>query len=154
MTIKDLDRLYEIYEDSKVKPYVEALYERKEEEEFTKAYIENMYGFYGYGLWLVCLKEDGKVIGRMGLSHRELNGHTELELGYLLEGRYQNQGYAKEACQEIVKYAFDELEAENINIFTDADNTASRKLAEKLGFIQMGYMENEGKLSCYYTKNR
>ena len=65
ITISDLPALYEVYSDITITQYMEGLYEDyREEEEFTKAYIENMYGFYDYGLWMVEDKKTGNVIGR------------------------------------------------------------------------------------------
>jgi len=51
ITTDDVKALYSLYDDEALK-YVEPLYEYDEEVIFTKKYIENMYGFYGYGLWL------------------------------------------------------------------------------------------------------
>lgn len=133
MSIMDLDDLYSIY-DENVTKYVENLYEdRKEEEEFTSAYIKNMYGYYGYGLWILQLK-DGTIIGRAGLSNRMVDGEIKLEAGYLVGSSFQRNGYAFEAMSYIIEYAFDELESEEINCFIKEGNTPSIKLAERLGF--------------------
>ena len=64
MQLADLDSLYEVYDTLRDCPYIEPLYERTEEEEFTRQYIKNMYGFFEHGLWLVLRKEDNKVVGR------------------------------------------------------------------------------------------
>ena len=53
MTVGDLPHLYELYHTLSDCPYVEPLYEYEDEKAFTIKYIENMYGFFGYGLWLV-----------------------------------------------------------------------------------------------------
>lgn len=39
-----------------------------------------MYGYYGYGMWLVFDKASGELIGRAGLEHREFPDAVELEL--------------------------------------------------------------------------
>lgn len=141
MSVADLDDLYGIY-DENVTKYVESLYEdRKEEEEFTSAYIKNMYGYYGYGLWILQLK-DGTIIGRAGLSNRMVDGEIKLEAGYLVGSSFQGNGYAFEAMSYIIGYAFDELESEEINCFIKEDNVPSKKLAEKLGF------KNSGMVRC------
>ena len=75
MTMEDLDELYRLYEDPEITRYMEGLYEdRKKEEEYTRAYINNMYRFYGYGMWLVIQKETGKIIGRAGLNNIDIHG--------------------------------------------------------------------------------
>ena len=47
------------------------------------------------------------------------------------------QGYALEACRAIVKYGFETLELDKIRLCTKRSNTASRILAEKIGFVQV-----------------
>lgn len=37
-------------------------------EELLKAYIRGQYGFYEYGMWAVVRREDGRIIGKAGVS--------------------------------------------------------------------------------------
>lgn len=142
--VDDLEALYDIYSEKGMTDYIEPLYEDKsEEEKFTRAYIDNMYRFYGYGIWLVCLKENDKIIGRAGLSNREVDGENKLEIGYLIGKQYWRQGYAFEICNAICDYARDELFAEELVAFMDRKNVASIRLAEKLKFIFMGYVSED-----------
>lgn len=135
--VEDLKRLYEIYEAPSITAYMEGLYpDPKDEEEFTRAYIKNMYGFYGFGLWIVEERRSGLVIGRAGISIRD--GFDNLELGYLIAENFQRKGYAEEVCRAVIQYAHDYLGCEKLNAFIDARNTASVRLAEKLGFCHIG----------------
>lgn len=143
ITLDDIDELYDIYADEEVTKYIDNLYENREDEiEFTKAYIKNMYGFYEYGMWIV-QKKDGKVIGRAGISNREVDGESELEIGYLIGKPYQRRGYGYEAVSAIVNYAFDELEAEKLNCFIREGNHTSEKFAERLGFEKNSIVKSE-----------
>ena len=66
---EDLDALYEIYAEPSVTQYTEGLYpEREQEEAYLKDYTENMYYFYNYGVWTICDKTTGQVIG-LSLIH-------------------------------------------------------------------------------------
>lgn len=113
---------------------MEGLYEdRKEEEEFTKAYIDNMYKFYGYGMWIVELK-NGTVIGRAGISNREIDVETCFEVGYVIGKPYQKNGYATEALKAIIEYAHKELEIEKLYCVVRPENEDSIKLALRCGF--------------------
>lgn len=135
ITISDLPALYEVYGDATITQYMEGLYEDyREEEEFTKAYIENMYGFYDYGLWLLEDKKTGKVIGRAGLSNRVIDDENYIELGYVISKPMQRKGYAYEASLAILDYAKNVLKKEKVVICTDKDNLPSIALAHKLGF--------------------
>ena len=53
LELSDLDDLFSMYAEPGMTDYMEGLYEYEEELEYQKAYIENMYRFYGYGMWLV-----------------------------------------------------------------------------------------------------
>lgn len=138
ITEDDLPELYEIYDDDFVTKYVEELYEYDDELQFTRDYIKNMYGFYGYGLWLVFDKETGKLAGRAGLSNRTIDDAEQVELGYVISKEFRNRGYAAEVCEAILKYASEQLKMEEIYICTDKDNLPSLRLARKLGFDMYG----------------
>lgn len=72
LSLSDLPALYELYDKPGMTDFVEPLYDYETELEYQKAYIENMYGFYEYGMWLVFSKETGTLIGRAGLEHNEM----------------------------------------------------------------------------------
>lgn len=133
ITVEDVSRLYELYADECITRYMESLFPvQQQEEEYTRDYIQNIYHFYGYGMWLIVLKEKGEVIGRAGLEYKE--GFEGLELGFMLGKEYQHQGYAYEACQAILDYAREELEQTSFRAMVHRENIASRQLCEKLGF--------------------
>lgn len=133
ITVEDVPRLYELYADESITRYMESLFStRQQEEEYTKDYIENIYHFYGYGMWLIALKESGEVIGRAGLEYKE--GLEGLELGFMLGKDYQHKGYAYEACRAILDYAREELEQDEIYAVVHEENEASITLCKKLGF--------------------
>ena len=136
-TVDDVEAFYAIYQDKSVTEYMEDLFEDPEEERrYIRDYIDKVYGFYGFGMWTVCLKSTGEVIGRAGLSMRE--GFEEPELGYVIGVPWQRKGLAEEVCREIIRYGKEELEIGNIQILMEEGNVASEKLCKKLGFIFAG----------------
>ena len=132
--VDDLEELYKMYDDELIRKFLEPLYEYEEEKLFTEKYIENMYGLYGYGLWVVFDKESGELIGRVGIEIRTIDGEDKNELGYSIKREYRNKGYAFETCQAVLKYAMNILDMEEIFCVTHDDNLISRHLSEKLGF--------------------
>lgn len=44
-----------------------------------------MYGFFGYGLWLVFDKKTGELVARAGVENRSIDGQNCQELGYLVK---------------------------------------------------------------------
>lgn len=150
--------MYQIYSGEGITDYIEGLYEkRSDEEEFTREYINNMYKFYEYGVWVVCLKKNDEIIGRAGLSNREVDGENKLELGYVIGKPYQKQYYAYEACLAICEYAKDKLYKSELVCFIEKENYNSIKLAEKLGFKykQDIFADENGmeKAYAYYEKD-
>jgi RimJ/RimL family protein N-acetyltransferase len=133
MSMQDMDALFELYDTLKDCPYIDTLYERAKEEEFSFHYIQNMYRFFQYGLWLVFLKETGKLIGRAGIENRLIDGNQCQEIGYLIGKPWQQQGFAYEACSAIVDYAKEELDIERLFLCTHKKNNPSAQLAKKLG---------------------
>ena len=135
LSLSDLPALYELYDKPGMTDYVEPLYDYETELEYQKAYIENMYGFYEYGMWLVFSKETGKLIGRAGLEHDEL--------GYMIAPEFWNMGYATEVCRFIIDYARENTDFEELYCRIDERNVASVRLAKKLGFVRNGQIGNE-----------
>ena len=150
MTEEDLPLMYQLYGTLNGCPYIEPLYEYERELEFTKNYIKNMYGFYQYGLWLVFERVSGALIGRIGIENRVIDGKQRQELGYLIGKPWQRHGYAYEASMEIIRYASDELELEELFAAVDKKNRASRELALKLGFEY--YADVQETLELYRKK--
>lgn len=141
LSLSDLPALYELYAKPCMTDYVEPLYDYETELEYQKAYIENMYGFYEYGMWLVFSKETGKLIGRAGLEHDEL--------GYMIAPELWNQGYATEVCRFIIDYARENTDFEELYCRIDERNTASVSLAKKLGFTNSGHVDEDIHASIY-----
>ncbi len=134
---EDLAGLYRLYEESDTR-YIDPLSKDPDEELIVlKNYIHYIYGFYGFGLWAVCLKETGELIGRCGLHVMFIGDDGEYELGYMVSRKCEGQGYAAEAVKAILEYADEELEAPRVVIKIHEDNTRSIRFAEKIGFKPM-----------------
>lgn len=133
IVIEDVEALYEIYQEPMITKYMENLFPEKEDEiEYTQNYRRNVYGFYGYGIWILEEKLSGKIIGRAGLENKE--GFDGLELGFVIAVEYQKKGFASEACKAIIYYARDHFEEKNFCALTMKDNIMSINLLKRLGF--------------------
>lgn len=139
-----LDALFELYAGKGMTDYMEPLYPYEEEREYQQAYIEQMYRFYGYGMWIVCDRSTGKLIGRAGVEHREELG-GELELGYAIGVPWQRQGYATEVCNAILTYVKEELMLPSVCCLIEERNVVSEHLARKLGFYYCETVQIDGK---------
>lgn len=152
LCLDDLDGLFELYADDGMDEFTEGLYPYEEEKEYQRAYINNMYRYFGYGMWLVFLKETGELIGRAGLEHREIYEEMELELGYLIGKKYQGNGYATEVCKAILDYAKENTGFEQINCVVQKGNDASNHMAQKLGFVYQEDYDLDGKIMHRFVR--
>lgn len=153
ITTDDLDDLYALYAQPGITDYVEPLYDRPEEEQYTRDYIECMYRFYGYGMWLVYDRESHALIGRAGFSHQDLGDEIVLEMGYIIGVPYQRQGYAMEVCEKLLAFAREHLsDFGSVNCFVEPGNTASLALMRRLEFTSYGTVVISGKEMLRYQK--
>ncbi len=84
----------------------------------------------------VILKRERKCIGKL-YFHDEKHFDT-WELGYTFHRHYWGRGYASEAVQALMRYAFIELRVRRIFAEADVQNVHSCRLLERLGFRKEG----------------
>lgn len=93
--------------------------------------------------WAIELKSLSKVIGQISLWNlNELENKGEL--GYGLNPDFWGKGLMKEAIDLVIKYAFQVVELNALEIYTEKDNERSLKLAVKCGFRYLYEVEEEG----------
>jgi RimJ/RimL family protein N-acetyltransferase len=102
----------------------------------------------GVGNWAVRRRDDGAWLGTVGIFdyRRDLvPAFGDLEVGWGLDPAFQGQGYAFEAATEALRYADEGLNLARTTCMIAEDNTASFRLAEKLGFRRwcMGDLRGE-----------
>ena len=134
LVMDDLDDLYALYSDVEIRKYfpdgVRNYEDTKEELEW---FMNGHPDHPELGLWATIYKETGKFIGRCGLLPWEIDSKLEIEVAYLLDKRFWNQGLATEAARGILMYAFDALNLSHIICMMHPDNIASQRVAQKLG---------------------
>ncbi len=99
-----------------------------------------MWSLIGMGPWAVELRSDGRMIGHCGFFqfNREMSPSIlgEPEMGWIFDRSVHGQGIAFEACSAALDWAEREFSAESYPAIIDLENTASMKLAERLGFVR------------------
>jgi [ribosomal protein S5]-alanine N-acetyltransferase len=83
------------------------------------------------GMWVVTRSDDGRFVGTATLMR--LGEDAPLELLLTLDPAAWGHGYATEAGQRVLRYAFDELRAGLVLADVNAPNPRSRRVAERLG---------------------
>jgi RimJ/RimL family protein N-acetyltransferase len=95
---------------------------------------------------LCAMQVDDEVVGWVGTHLPDVRARVA-HVGYYVLPEYQGQGYASEAARLLVAYVFNELNAHSVRAEVQADNPASERVLEKLGFQQEGR-----KRAAYYKE--
>ncbi|MGL4821304.1 MAG: GNAT family N-acetyltransferase [Bacilli bacterium] len=91
-------------------------------------------------VWAIVWKATDTVIGSVGLHHEERHlSDDELvgtyrTLGYVVHPDWWGRGVAGEAAHEILRFAFDEINVDEVYCCHYAHNTQSQRVIEKTGF--------------------
>ncbi len=86
----------------------------------------------GWGLWAV--EADGQFIGFVGLN--EPRFRPGVEIGWRLARDAWGRGYATEAAQAVLAFAFGELELDEVISFTSTTNVRSQRVMERIGMTR------------------
>src|SRR4029079_17610318 len=89
------------------------------------------YERFGFGLYLVEMKETKVPIGMCGLLKRDTLPDADVGFAFLPD--YWSQGYAFEAASSVMTYGRQVLGLRRIVAITSLDNDASIRLLEKIG---------------------
>ena len=92
--------------------------------------------------YLLFEKASGQLVGCSGL-HRPEWATPKLEVGYWVRSSCSGKGFVSEAVAALTELAFGALHAARLELITDAENTASRRLALRCGFVLEGVLRHE-----------
>ena len=154
MVAEDLDALLGVFADPKV---IASFSEKPFTLEQMRWWLDRNLRHqdeYGYGLFSVIRKADGRLIGDCGLEQMEVDGRAAAELGYDFRSDAWNQGYATEAACAVRDYAFDTLELAELISLVRQTNRASARVAEKVGMRCAGEFERYGAQYWRYALTR
>jgi RimJ/RimL family protein N-acetyltransferase len=107
----------------------------------------------GLGLWALDLRASGEFLGQVGLFPVEGKG-PDVEVAYELAPRAWGHGYATEAARALIDYGFAEMGLARIVALILADNTRSRRVAEKCAMTLEGPGRFYGLDLLVYARSR
>jgi RimJ/RimL family protein N-acetyltransferase len=87
----------------------------------------------GFGILAVEERETGELVGRSGVAYHRIWPHDP-EVGWAIDPAVWGRGYATEAGEASIRWAFEELRCERLVSICVPANVASRRVMEKLGF--------------------
>jgi RimJ/RimL family protein N-acetyltransferase len=89
---------------------------------------------HGVQYWPIFLLSTDEHIGCCGLRPYDLSKKI-YEIGFHIRSEQWRHGYASEAARRVLDFAFDTLDSHALFAGHNPQNTVSRKLLEKLGFL-------------------
>lgn len=101
-----------------------------------------------FGLWKITEKNHNRVVGFVGLWYFFDESQPQLLYGLLPE--FTGIGYAIEASEAVIDYAFHTLGFSYIDAACDQPNLASQKVAKGLGMKLLKEENKEGKSTLFF----
>ena len=142
MTENDFDALNKVLSDSAIMQHYPYAFDHAK----VKAWIQrniDRYAILGFGLWAVCLKDTGEMIGDCGLTMQLINGEIKPEIGYHIRADKQRKGYATEAAIAVRNWAFNNTPFNIIYSYMKYTNVPSCKTAIAYGCKLVGEFEDD-----------
>ena len=113
------------------------------------------YSDFGFGLWAVCLVENGVMIGDCGLTMQNINGTILPEIGYHIAKIHQNKGYATEAARAVRDWTFTVTPFRSLYSYMKKENLPSAAVARANGMtLTDEFTDDEGERSLVYQITR
>lgn len=141
---EDVDDLYEYCSDEEVTKYLPfTTYTEKQE-----AIDRINYCMEGYEklqapiLWAIEYKGENKLIG--GIDFVKWDDENNVaEIGYVLNKKYWNKGIMTEALATVIKFGFENMGLNRIELCCDERNVASSRVMEKNGLKYEGTLRQK-----------
>jgi RimJ/RimL family protein N-acetyltransferase len=129
MEAGDLEELLALHEDPAVARYL-GDYDSAGMRELLRM-VDAELAERGHGRVAVLDRESGGFLGRTGLRHWSQFGETEVS--WVLRPEARGKGYATEAGRAALAWGFEALDLRYVTAMVQPDNTASIRVAERLG---------------------
>jgi len=91
-------------------------------------------------IWTLALRAPTRVVGSVSVFDWD-RYHRRAQIGYELARDQWGRGLAQEALHEVLRFAFDKMMLNRIEIWTAAENQRSVRLAQRLGFKRDGTLQ-------------
>ncbi|MBR4554181.1 MAG: GNAT family N-acetyltransferase [Ruminococcus sp.] len=142
MTERDFDALYKVLADRNIMQH----YPYHFDEERVRGWIDRnieRYRVFGFGLWAVCLRDTGEMIGDCGLTMQMIGGVIRPEIGYHIRADHQRKGYASESARAVCNWTFENLPFGSVYSYMKHTNEPSAKTAMAYGCRQIAEFPDE-----------
>lgn len=149
----DLDFIAEMLGNAEVMRFWPKCYSREEAQEWIHRQQER-YRKDGFGYWLLTEKRTGKPVGQAGLMSFEIDGKSEIGLGYIIHRPFWQKGFATEAAYACLQLAFRKFNEPRVIALIRPKNEQSLKVAQKLMMIPEGLTDYAGFEHLIFSKEK
>ena len=154
MTYDDFHALYQVLADENIMRHYPYTFDETRVRNWIERNIER-YRILGFGLWAVCLKETGEVIGDCGLTMQLINGQIKPEIGYHIRADKQRNGFAKEAAIAVRDWTFNNTPFNIVYSYMKYTNEPSAKTAISYGCKQVDeFFDDANKITRVFAISR
>lgn len=126
----DIEQVSAMRSDAGIMRFIRKPQTRGESVEWIRM-VSSRWETEGIGFCAIIEKSSARFAGWCGLWR--LKETDEIEVGYAVAVNFQGKGYASESAREFLRYGFANLRLEKIVAVARPENTASRRVMEKLG---------------------
>ena len=154
MTPEDFNALYAVLADSDIMRHYPYTFDDARVRNWISKNRER-YRVFGFGLWAVCLKSTGEMIGDCGLTMQNINGTILPEIGYHIAKAHQRQGFAKESAQAVRDWTFTHTTFGAVYSYMKKANIPSSATARANGMTLLNkFIDDEGEQTVVYGISR
>ncbi len=151
LLMSDVGLVIEMFTDQKIMKYAGgAIPEEKIIKEMA-LYIRR--GAKGcVGVWCICDRANGEVLGTVALLPLPIDQDDtdweqliedqlpdgEIEIGYFLRRPAWGKGFATEAAERLLRFAFEDTSLKEVVAVIESENKSSRRVLDNIGFVSTG----------------
>lgn len=153
-TTEDVEALFEIMSDPETMQHYPEPFDQQQTKDWIAWNLQN-YKEYGFGLWAVVLKENGRFIGDCGITIQNIDGELLPEIGYHIHKNYWRKGFGSEAARAVRDWAFEHTEYDRLYSYMKYTNIGSYSTAIANGMKKVKeYLDEKNTISYAYAITR
>lgn len=150
----DLATARTVFTDPEVMRYINGGNPRSDDEiRDSISRQQNHLRSHGFCLWKLILKSDGCLIGDCGLQPLELDGVSEIEIGWRLAKEFWGRGLATEAARVALQHAVAHARLLRVIAIAMPENRPSLHIMEKLGMTHERDSQENGFNIVVYSRH-
>ena len=150
----DLAAARTVFTDPEVMHYINGGVPRSDDEiRESISRQQNHLRSHGFCLWKLIQKSDGRLIGDCGLQPLELDGASEIEIGWRLAKEFWGRGFATEAARVALQHAVAHARLLRVIAIAMPENRPSLHIMEKLDMTYERASQKNGFNIVVYSRH-